>query len=193
MRDVVTKLIFSHWLGTNLESSLIVCSNITWCCMNQNNDTYTTTTPDRMYGRKLTMLYIMRRLEWQYGTQVFIMTYQSVTRTTRTPLFWDTPHRPMITHTSDSHQIPSQNKTKSKLQILKNCRKFKLCNFAKKLYMWHTFWSCLIRCINMKWIQPELQALQERTRDAGGTDRRTDGQNETNIPSQQLCRGYNNI
>ena len=25
----------------------------------------------------------------------------------------------MITHTSDSHQIPSQNKTKSKLQILK--------------------------------------------------------------------------
>ena len=28
----------------------------------------------------------------------------------------ETP-RPMITHTSDSHQIPSQKKTKSKLQI----------------------------------------------------------------------------
>ena len=26
----------------------------------------------------------------------------------------------------------------------------------KKLYTQHTFWSCLIRCINMKWIQPEL-------------------------------------
>ena len=34
-----------------------------------------------------------------------------------------------------------------KIQILKYC---------KKLYMWHIFWSCLIRCINMKWIQPEL-------------------------------------
>ena len=33
-----------------------------------------------------------------------------------------TPH-PMITHTSDSHQIPSQKKTKSKLQIQKNIAK----------------------------------------------------------------------
>ena len=40
-----------------------------------------------------------------------------ITRTTRTPAFCDTPRRPMITHTSDSHQIPSQNNTKSKLQI----------------------------------------------------------------------------
>ena len=40
------------------------------------------------------------------------------TRTTRTSAFWDTPCRPMITHTSDSHQKPCQNKTKSKLQIL---------------------------------------------------------------------------
>ena len=47
------------------------------------------------------------------------------TRTTRTPAFWDTPRRPMITHTSDSHQIPSQNNTKSKLQVLKNCQNFK--------------------------------------------------------------------
>ena len=46
------------------------------------------------------------------------------TRTTRMPAFWDTPRRPVITHTKDSHQIPSQNQTKSKLQILKNCQKF---------------------------------------------------------------------
>ena len=39
------------------------------------------------------------------------------TRTTRMPTFWDTPCLPMITHTSDSHQIPSENKTKSKLHI----------------------------------------------------------------------------
>ena len=46
------------------------------------------------------------------------------TRTTRTPVFWDTLRLPVITHTSDSHQIQSENKTKSKLQILKNCKKF---------------------------------------------------------------------
>ena len=41
-----------------------------------------------------------------------------LSETTTTPAFWDTPRRrPMITHTSDSHQIPIQNKTKSKLQI----------------------------------------------------------------------------
>ena len=50
---------------------------------------------------------------------------QEQTRTTRTPAFWDTPRRPMITHTSDSHQIPSQNNTKSKLQNLKNYQNFK--------------------------------------------------------------------
>ena len=37
-------------------------------------------------------------------------------RTNRMPAFWDTPRRPIITHTSDSHQIPIQNKTKSKVQ-----------------------------------------------------------------------------
>ena len=91
-------------------------------------------------------------------------------------MFWDTPCRPMVTHTRDSHQIPSQNKTKSKLQILKNCRKFKFCN---KLYTRHTFWSCLTRCINMKWTPPELQALQSGhgMRD-GWTDRRTDGRTD---------------
>ena len=71
-----------------------------------------------------------------------------------------------------SHQIPSQNKTKSKLQILKNCQKFKFC---KKIYTWNTYWSCLIRCINIKWIQPELYALQS------GHGMR-DGRSETNIP-----------
>ena len=47
------------------------------------------------------------------------------TRTTRTPAFWEYLHRPMTTHIIDSYQIPSQNKTKSKLQIWKICQKFK--------------------------------------------------------------------
>ena len=52
----------------------------------------------------------------------WVITTDNLTRRlsrTRTPAFWDTHRRPMITHTRDSHPIPSQNKTKSKLQILK--------------------------------------------------------------------------
>ena len=67
-------------------------------------------------------------------------------------MFYDTPRYPMITHTSDSHQIPSQNK-KSKLQILKIGKNS---NLARNTHTWHTFLSCLITCINMKWIEPEL-------------------------------------
>ena len=66
------------------------------------------------------------------------------------------PHRLMITHSCDSHQIPSQNKTKSKLQFKKKMPKIKILKFCKKLYTRHTFWSCSIRCVNMKRIQPEL-------------------------------------
>ena len=79
----------------------------------------------------------------------------SLTRTTRTPEFWDTPAAPWLP-TLVIH-IRSQVKTKQvkgtdlkkmpKIQIVKNC---------KKLYTRHTFSSCLIRCVNMKWIQPEL-------------------------------------
>ena len=40
-----------------------------------------------------------------------------LTRTTRTPAFWGYPPLLMITHTIESYWIPSQKKTKSKLQI----------------------------------------------------------------------------
>ena len=86
----------------------------------------------------------------------------AITRTTRTHAFWEYPRRPMITHTMDSYQIPCHNKTKSKLQILKKCQKF---------------WSCLIRCANMKWIRLILWKIQS------GHDfvhRRRDGQTDGN-------------
>ena len=105
------------------------------------------------------------------------------------PVFWDTPHRHMINHTRDSHQISSQNNTKSKLQIKTKYQKIQILKFCKKLYTQHAFWSCLIRCINMKWIQPELYALQSRWTDRrtdGRTDGWTDGQSETNIPPNNL-------
>ena len=40
----------------------------------------------------------------------------------------DTPSSLMITHNIESYWIPSQKKTKSKLQILKICQNFKLLN-----------------------------------------------------------------
>ena len=43
--------------------------------------------------------------------------------------FEDTPRRLMITHTIESYWIPSQKKTKSKLQIKNNRQNFKLLNF----------------------------------------------------------------
>ena len=67
----------------------------------------------------------------------------------------------MITHTSDSHQIPSQMKTKSKLQILKNCQKLNFCNFARNIW----------NGSNQNW--------RRYREDTGcGTDRRTDGRTD---------------
>ena len=62
----------------------------------------------------------------------------------------DTPHQLMIGHTIESYWIQSQKMTKSKLQIKKIHHIFEFWNGH---YTRHTFWSCLIRCANMKWIQ----------------------------------------
>ena len=45
--------------------------------------------------------------------------------------------------------------------------------------MWHTFWSCLIGCVNIKWIRWVLLKLQSRH---DSVHRWTDGQGETSIP-----------
>ena len=65
--------------------------------------------------------------------------------------------------------------------------------FCKKVYAPHPFWSCLIRCINMTRIQPELNALQSRNKMRDGrTDGRTDGQTDgvkpICPPTTSLCR-----
>ena len=59
------------------------------------------------------------------------------------------PRRPMITHTD-----PKSKQDKVKVTNLKKLPKIQ--NFARNIYTQHIFWSCLIRCIYMKWIQPEL-------------------------------------
>ena len=92
----------------------------------------------------------------------------------------------MITHTTGSYWISSQKKTA------------KIFQFLNKLYMRHTFWSCLIRCTNMIWIQWVLLKIQSRhysvhRQTDGLTYGWTDGQSETSIPLFQLrlSRGYN--
>ena len=119
------------------------------------------------------------------------------TRTTINACILRYPHHPMSTHTSDSHQIPSWNKTKSKLQILnKKLPKIQILKFCKKCYMRHTSWSCLIKCINIKWIQPKLYTLQSRHgMQDERTDRRTNGQTERNqyTPNNFVVQGYKNV
>ena len=45
----------------------------------------------------------------------------------------------------------------------------------KKIYTWHTFWSCLIRCANMNWIQDQWVLLKIQSRH-DSVHRRTDRQ-----------------
>ena len=79
----------------------------------------------------------------------------------------------MITHTIGSYRIPSQNKTKSNLQISRICQHFKHLNSA--LYRWHTFWSCVKRCVTMKWMRLVLLKIQSRHDSVHrGTDRQMD-------------------
>ena len=110
------------------------------------------------------------------------------TRTSRMPAFWDTPRRPMITHTSDSHQIPSQKKTKSKLWILKNYQNFLI--LQETLHATH-----LLRLLD-KMCKYEMDPTRtvgttERTPDTGRTDRRTDGVKPIYPPYNLVVRGYN--
>ena len=90
----------------------------------------------------------------------------------------------MIIHISDSHQIPSQNNTKSKIsnfEILQET--LHATHLLKLLYKMHKYEMDPTRTVE----------ATEQTRDAGRTwDGRTDGRSETNIPPNNfVVRGYN--
>ena len=113
------------------------------------------------------------------------------TRTTRTPAFWRYPRRLMITHTIESYLIPSQKKTKSKLQIYITHQNFWI--LKQPLYRTH-----LLKLLD-KMCKYEMDPMSivedtERTRFCPQTDRRTDGQGEISIPPFQLrwSGRYNN-
>ena len=77
---------------------------------------------------------------------------------------------------------------------------YKFKKFAKIFEFWnghytrHTFWSCLIRCANIKWIRWVFLKIQSGH---DSVQRRTDGQTDKVIPvyplSTSLKRGYNYI
>ena len=75
------------------------------------------------------------------------------TRTTRTPAFWGYPSPP---NDYPYHWVildPKSKEDKVKFTNLRNLPKFKSFEFWNKYYKQHTFWSCLTRCANMKWIR----------------------------------------
>ena len=98
----------------------------------------------------------------------------------------------MITHSSDSLQIPSQNKKKSKLQILKYCQKFKFWNLQGALYATHLP-KLLDKMCKYEMDPTRTVGTTERTPDAGLMDERTNGRTDgctewnQNTPQQLRC------
>ena len=71
----------------------------------------------------------------------------------------------------------------------KEIAKFQMLEFFPKLNARHTFWSLLIRCINMKWVGLVLWKIQSGH---DSVHRWTDEQGETSIhPFNFVERGYN--
>ena len=83
----------------------------------------------------------------------------------------------MITHTSDSHQLPSQNKTKSKLQILKIAKNSNFEIFQETLHTTHLL-KWLDKMYKYEMDPTKTVGTTEWTQDAGRADGRTDGRTD---------------
>ena len=74
----------------------------------------------------------------------------------------DTPAAP---HDYPCHWVildPKSKEDEVTVTNWKNSPKYKIFEFWKEHYTWHTFISCLIRCANMKWIRWVLLKIQSR-------------------------------
>ena len=93
------------------------------------------------------------------------------TRTTRMPAFWGYPAASWLPILLS--YIGAQVKRRlSQSYIFKE-----MFEFWNKHYTRHTFWSCLIRCANMKWIQQILLKIQSWQ---DSVQKRTDGRTKWN-------------
>ena len=117
---------------------------------------------------------------WQNGnvTEKIAMIYGKLEYdyrlSTSKPAFWGIPPPPPYWVILD----PKSKEDKVKVTNLKNLPKLQVFKFWTKLYTSHTFRSCLIRCVNMKWIRHEFLKIQSRHDSVhrwtdGRTDRRT--------------------
>ena len=116
-----------------------------------------------------------------------------LTRTTKTPAYWDTPTTPwlpiLVIHIS-----PKSKQDKVKVTNFKELPKIQISKFCKKRYTWHTLWSCLIKMYKYEMDPSRTVGATEQTRDAGLTDGRTDRRTDRNqyTPNNFVVQGYNN-
>ena len=92
-----------------------------------------------------------------------------------------------------SHRIGTTRATK--MAAFWESQMLEFCN-NNKIYTWNTFWTCLIRCVNMKWIRLVLWKTQSGQDSVHRRmDRRPARRRETSKAHFQLCwsRGYKNL
>ena len=73
----------------------------------------------------------------------------------------------------DIHHSSESKQDKFNVTNFKRLPNIQILKFCKELYTRHTFLSCWIRCINMKWITKNCRRYRADT--GCGTDGRTDG------------------
>ena len=191
------------WQHTSQESDSIHCDELHWGPGFYIRDVR------YKYQSHILSRNIFHRNEWQKWHRTFLEAHQYIchyvsvirnmhsryisvaTRTTRTPAFWGYPPPP---HDYPYHWVilnPKSKEDKVKVSNLKNSLKFQIFEFWNGHSTRHTFWSCLIRCANMKWIRWVFLKIQSGH---DSVHRRTDGQGDTSIPPYQLSwsGGYNN-
>ena len=116
------------------------------------------------------------RNSWQLVKQMLLFISTRTTRPTKTPAFWGYPPLP---HDYSYYWVimdPKSKEDKVKVINLKNLPKCQFFLFWNKLYTWHTLWSCLITCANMKW--SDEYCWRYRPDPTLSTDGQTDGQTD---------------
>ena len=108
------------------------------------------------------------------------------------PAFWGYPPPPHDYPHYWGILDPKSKYDKVKVTNLKNLPKFQIIVFWKKQHTWHTFWSCLIRCANMKRIQ-QVFLDREQTRFCPQRDRQTDRQTDRRTRWNQFTPPFNFI
>ena len=92
----------------------------------------------------------------------------------------------MITHTNDSHQIPSQNKTSQSYKLQKIAKNTNFEILQETLHATHIL-KLLDKIYKYDMDPTKTVGATERTRDAGRTDRQMEWNQYT--PQQLLCAG----